>query len=560
MAASALRVLIVGGYGTFGGRLARLLAGNPRLHLIVAGRSLSAATKFCAALQPGAGREAAAFDRDGDVAAQIAALKPHVLVDASGPFQAYGAQPYRLVEACIGQAIHYIDLADGAAFVAGISAFDDAARAAGVFVLAGASTFPVLSAAVLRAMAAEGLQIEEVEGGIAPSPRAGLGRSVIRATALYAGKPVARLQDGRLQWDYALTRTRRRTVAPPGGLPLRSRLFALIDVPDLRLIPQLWPDLRSIWMGAGPAPAPLFRGFVLLAWLVRLRLLPSLAPLAGLFHGATRLLGWGEHRSGMFIAARGRDLAGRRVEKSWHLTAEGDDGPFVPAMAAAAIVGLLLESRPPAAGARAASEALELAQYLPWFAGRRIACGFRQPRPDLSLYRRVLDAAWDELPPALQAMHASVAGRISAGEATVERGRNPLARLAADLMRFPRAGERIAVRVTFAPIEGGEIWRRDFGGRSFSSIQTEGRGRSQHLIEERFGAIGVALACVIEGGRLRLIVRRWSLFGIAMPRLLSPGGEAFEYEQDGRFHFDVELKAPLLGRLVRYRGWLVPEA
>ena len=68
----------------------------------------------------------------------------------------------------------------------------------------------------------------------------------------------------------------------------------------------------------------------------------------------------------------------------------------------------------------------------------------------------------------------------------------------------------------------------------------------------------MALACVVEEGRLRLIVRRWSLFGIPMPRFLSPSGEAFEYEQDGRFHFDVELKAPLLGRLVRYRGWLVP--
>ena len=47
---SALRVLILGGYGTFGGRLARLLADEARLTLIVAGRSLQQAEAFCAAL------------------------------------------------------------------------------------------------------------------------------------------------------------------------------------------------------------------------------------------------------------------------------------------------------------------------------------------------------------------------------------------------------------------------------------------------------------------------------------------------------------------------------
>ncbi len=45
------RVLVLGGYGTFGGRLARLLADEPRLTLIVAGRSLEAAQSFCASVE-----------------------------------------------------------------------------------------------------------------------------------------------------------------------------------------------------------------------------------------------------------------------------------------------------------------------------------------------------------------------------------------------------------------------------------------------------------------------------------------------------------------------------
>jgi hypothetical protein len=39
--------LIVGGYGTFGGRLVELLEDDARLTLLVAGRSLVSARKYC---------------------------------------------------------------------------------------------------------------------------------------------------------------------------------------------------------------------------------------------------------------------------------------------------------------------------------------------------------------------------------------------------------------------------------------------------------------------------------------------------------------------------------
>ena len=84
---SELRVLIVGGYGTFGGRLARLRA-DERMTLVIAGRSQQQAAAFCAMLPPaGATLIPAAFDREGDVEAQLAALVPDIVVDASGPFQ-----------------------------------------------------------------------------------------------------------------------------------------------------------------------------------------------------------------------------------------------------------------------------------------------------------------------------------------------------------------------------------------------------------------------------------------------------------------------------------------
>ena len=124
----------------FGGRLARLLADEARCTLLIAGRSLQKAQAFVDGMTGAATLVATRFDRDGDLAAQLAALKPDLIVDASGPFQDYGDAPYKLVSAAIAAGVNYLDLADGSGFVDGIAQFDSAAKARGVFVLSGVSS------------------------------------------------------------------------------------------------------------------------------------------------------------------------------------------------------------------------------------------------------------------------------------------------------------------------------------------------------------------------------------------------------------------------------------
>ena len=556
------RILILGGYGTFGGRLARLLAAEPRLTLLIAGRSQTKAGAFCRTLGGAAEIVPLAFDRDGDLTTQLAALRPDIVVDATGPFQAYGEAPYRVVEACIAAGTDYIDLADGADFVEGINRFDDAARARGVAVLAGVSSFPVLTAAVVRHLAHGLDRVESIEGGIAPSPYAGVGLNVIRAIASYAGQEVRLTRNGAPAKGRALVETRRWTVAPPGRLPLRSTRFSLVDVPDLRLLPALWPGLREIWIGAGPVPAVLHRGLGILASLVRIGLVPTLRPMAPLFHAAINRLRWGEHRGGMIVAVRGQNTAGHAVERSWHMLAEGDDGPLIPSMAAAAMILRRLQGLRPAPGARAAIKDLELADYQSLFAGRAIMHGCRETTAEtarLPLYRRMLGEAFPALPAPVQAMHDFSGDRRVSGRAEVERGTSLLARLVAALVGFPAAGRDVPVEVAFRVLGEIETWQRRFGGRSFSSTQRAGRGRSEELLEERFGLVRVGLALVLDGDRLRLAVRRWSLLGLPMPQALAPGGDAWETAEGGRFRFHVEIRHPWAGLIVRYRGWLEPE-
>jgi hypothetical protein len=557
-----LSVLILGGYGTFGGRLACLLAGEQRLTIVIAGRSLQRAQEFCAALRAGATLTPAAFDREGDLDAQLGRLAPDVIVDASGPFQGYPDR-YRVVRAAIAGGIHYLDLADGSDFVKGIAQFDAPARERSLFILSGVSSFPVLTAAVTRRLSQDMSRVDSITGGIAPSPYAGVGQNVIRAIASYAGKPVKLLRDGKPAAGYGLAESRRHTVAPPGRVPLHNIRFSLVDVPDLRVLPDLWPGLRSVWMGAGPVPEILHRLLNVCALAVRLKLIPSLLPLAGLMHRATNVLRWGEHRGGMFVAVAGADKEGARIERSWHLLAEGDDGPLIPSMACEAIIRRCLDGNPPASGARPATKDVELEDYEKLFARRAIYTGWREAISQTSalpLYRRLLGDAYTALPAPLRAMLDLKGRMIAEGAATVTRGSGWLAQLLAAVIGFPRAGENVPVKVEFKSDDGREIWTRTFGGRSFHSVQKQGRGRFEWLLCERFGFVTAGMALVPEDGRLRLIVRRWSVLGIALPLALAPCGDSYEYAADGRFHFHVEIKHPFSGPIVSYRGWLVPKA
>src|SRR5439155_8778563 len=128
--------------------------------------------EFCTTLERAAEAVPAVFDRDAEVEKQLRPIGPDLVVDVSGPFQAYGDDPYRVVNAAMALGINYIDLSDSADFVSGIAQFNNQAIVSGVFVLAGASSFPVLTAAVVRRLSDDMARLDRVTGGIAPSPYA----------------------------------------------------------------------------------------------------------------------------------------------------------------------------------------------------------------------------------------------------------------------------------------------------------------------------------------------------------------------------------------------------
>lgn len=553
-------ILIVGGYGTFGGRLVELLESEESLTVLVSGRSMSKAEYYCKQRDNTKAKLVATrFDRNGDLIKQLSTLKPDILVDASGPFQEYGQDSYRLIEACIDQKINYLDLADGAGFVNGISQFDEAARNAKVFVLSGVSSFPVLTALVVKVLSNDLDTLDTIKGGIAPSPYAGVGENVIRAIAGYAGQRISIRKNGRNIAGYPLTSSIRYTIAPPGYIPHKNTLFSLVDVPDLKVLSKFFPDVQTVWMGAGPVPEILHRSLIGFSWLVRWKIISSLSPLAKLMQYVMARVRWGEHRGGMFVEVKGKDNKGIVRTKSWHLLAEGRDGPLIPSMAVEAIIRKILNKDVIQKGARTAINDIELSEYNKLFSKRTIYTGFRdddaQQLPHL--YGRILGKSWDDLPFEIKAMHKSIGDIEVNGLAAVKRGSGFLARVVAKIIGFPKTGTKIPVHVIFTKKNGVETWTRTFAGNSFSSIQSEGQGRSKGLLMERFGLMVFGLALVPEYNNiLRLVLREWRFLGIKLPLWLGPRSNSYEQVKNGVFTFNVDISHPLTGKIINYTGWL----
>src|SRR5688500_17710202 len=116
-----LRVVVLGGYGNFGARSCRALAGDASIELEVAARDGARAAAFAAPL-PGAA--SAALDTSAaDFAARLSGQRPGLVVLTAGSFQ---GQDYGVAEAAAAAGAHYIDLAVGRRFVCDFAAALDA--------------------------------------------------------------------------------------------------------------------------------------------------------------------------------------------------------------------------------------------------------------------------------------------------------------------------------------------------------------------------------------------------------------------------------------------------
>ncbi|MEM6267244.1 MAG: saccharopine dehydrogenase NADP-binding domain-containing protein, partial [Pseudomonadota bacterium] len=186
---SRLRVLLIGATGVFGSRLARFVAQEHGIELILAARNLAKLETLADELSKRP--HCIVLDRASLTAQDLTGYD--LVIDAAGPFEADGM---RVVESAIAAKTDYLDLADGRAFVREFPRYDEVAKGAGVALITGASSIPALSHAVIDQLTSGWQAIETLKIGIFPGNRAPRGLSVIETILSYVGKPVRVFREG----------------------------------------------------------------------------------------------------------------------------------------------------------------------------------------------------------------------------------------------------------------------------------------------------------------------------------------------------------------------------
>jgi NAD(P)-dependent dehydrogenase (short-subunit alcohol dehydrogenase family) len=340
------RIVILGGYGTFGSLIAEQLARSDA-QVIIAGRDAIKGRAVAASLKAGFVR----CDARSRASLRDTVSGTQLVINAAGPFQ---AKDYSIPQTCIEHGCHYIDLGDGREYVAGISQLHESAKAHDVFVCVGASTTPAITSAAVAELRPHFQHIRSIKVALTAGNRNQAGVSTIASILAYVGLPVRVWQDGR--WREITGWGMGEFIDFPK--PVGRRRVQLCDVPDLELFPQLFKADSTVFK-AGVELTLFNYAIGVLAQLRKLRPslnLPALAePLVclsklfksvGTFHGSFAV--WvtgdeGQEKSLAFVAPQ--------------------NGPRVPSAPAVLLARKLLAEGIPAYGAFPCVGFISLAEF-----------------------------------------------------------------------------------------------------------------------------------------------------------------------------------------------------
>ncbi|MGD9806860.1 MAG: SDR family oxidoreductase [Hyphomicrobiaceae bacterium] len=553
-------VLVIGATGVFGSRLAAHLARTPEYRLVLSSRSIARANGLVEELAARPATKAAlagvVIDVRANLGDMLSEVCPSVVVDCSGPFQ---RMDYRTPLAVAEAGAHFVDLADARSYVLGFeTALDPIFRRKGLTALTGASSSPALAVSAVASLADGWQRVDHIDVAITPGGQSDIGEAAVAAALSYCGRPVPIVDGGKLSDSVGWGSSRRFEIEGLG-----RRAVAPVETADAELLHELYPDVTSIRFWAGLESFFEQRGMRLLAELKKRGFLRQPEKLGSLLVKARKLTRFATDTTGaMLVRVVGLDAAGRWTEAEWRLIARENQGPQVPPSPAAAAVRAILNGKIPP-GARPAL-ALPLEAIEMELEGYAIETARTVQHSDRCIVQSAVgDGAFDTLPSAVKTFHRIDGACIWAGRASVETAANFVARCVAQGMGFPAPGTDVPVTVVVrreasAPGNGPpiETWTRSFSGHPFASrLDSPAAGCAW----ESFGALTFRLRLNVQDGKLFFPVSDWRIGSLRLPVSLAPRSDACEWEDEsGRFNFDVRLSYPILGQLVRYKGWLKP--
>ena len=343
------RVVILGGYGNFGKRIAESLSALEGITVLIAGRNVQKSQQLCQQLSStgvNAALEAVGIDiYSSQFVDDLKALSPDLVIHTGGPFQ---GQDYRVPEACIAVGSHYIDLADDRRFVCDIASLNGQALKNNVLIVSGASSVPGLSSTVIDSFIDQFSSLDEIDFAIAPGNQAERGEATVRGILSYTGHHFPVYAKGKWINQYGWMSPRRLYF----GEVIGKRWLANIDIPDLELFPKRYQSVNTVNFQAGLELPFLHFGMVFMALLAKIGLIKDWSVWTRqIFKSSEIFKGLGTDTGGMQINLSGMDKNQKRKHIKWILCAENGVGPYIPILSAIILAKKLITGRIETTGA-----------------------------------------------------------------------------------------------------------------------------------------------------------------------------------------------------------------
>jgi hypothetical protein len=199
-----------------------------------------------------------------------------------------------------------------------------------------------LSSAVADHLATAFSSVTDIDIGISPGNQTDRGLATVAAILSYCGEDIDVWREGRWQKRAGWVRQVRHEYPEPVG----ARWLTLCEVPDLTLQVERFPEVRNVTFRAGLELGFLHLGLAAMSMLRRMRLVPNLARMAPLARRLSeKVIRMGSDAGAMHVELSGLDEFGSHIRRRWTLLAENGDGPYVPTIAAVALIRRIQEGR-----------------------------------------------------------------------------------------------------------------------------------------------------------------------------------------------------------------------
>jgi hypothetical protein len=327
------KVVVLGGYGTFGRLISEQLASSA--NVVIAGRDREMGQQFADSIKA----DHVLCDAKDKKSLQKAVSGALVVINASGPFL---PKHYSIPQTCIEENCHYIDLADDREYVTEFKHLNELARKRGVFACAGASTTPAVTHALVSELISRFRNTHSIKIYLTAGNKNEPGVSTFESILSYAGRPIQVWSNSKWKKFFGWGLSEIFEFPDPVG----KRFVQLCNVPDLELFPTLF-EADEVIFKAG-VELPIFNlGLSVLAQVKKFIPPINLPVLAKPVVKISRLFRkLGSFSGGVLVVLQ--DESGKKESLAF-VTSE--NGPRIPASPAVLLTRKMLRTGPPAHGA-----------------------------------------------------------------------------------------------------------------------------------------------------------------------------------------------------------------